>query len=174
RQRWVAVRVLGQLGSPQSRDVLVSLLDDGMPALRAAAASGLGDLGDKLVTERLCDLLEDESLLVRATASDALGAIGDARAVEPLARSLAAQDNYYRGQSLWVRRHYVEALGEIGHKTAIPALLQGLDDVDNDVVRASVLAMEDIAGFSYADGRDFEEERRAWQRWASSQIQSLR
>ena len=39
RQRWVAVRVLGQIEGDRSRNILIGLSKDPMPAIRAAAAA---------------------------------------------------------------------------------------------------------------------------------------
>ena len=170
RERWVAVRVLGQVGGDAAREALLVALDDGMPAMRVAAASALGDLGDALAVAPLIARLADPALLVRAAAAGAPGMPGDPSAVQPLATSLAARDNFHRGQSLWVRRHFALALGGIGDSGAYPALLRALDDGDPTVAEAAVDAFELIAGFSFGDGRDAAAEREAWRRWAASKL----
>jgi HEAT repeat protein len=170
RQRWVAIRVLGKVRGDGPRDVLLSLLQDEQPAIRAAATQALGDLGDRSTTPQLIEKLKDPAVIVRAGAAESLGKIADASAVSPLADALQARDNYYRGSSLWVRSHFVAALGEIGSRDAVPTLLRALDDTDAGVQQAAVVAMERVAGFSYAEGRDAEQQRAAWRRWGQAQI----
>lgn len=174
RQRWVAIRVLGKVGGPAAREQLLARLKDDMPAIRVAAASALGDLGDPMAVQPLIDTLEDPALLVRAASADALGQLGDRRAVSALAAQLTDRDGYHRGNSLWVRKHYAEALGHIGDKAALPALLVGLDDPDPSVAEASVRAMEEIAGFTFSEGRTAAEQKAAWKRWASTDIKNFR
>jgi len=174
RERWVATRVLGQVGGPRCEEALLKLLDDDMPAMRVAAASALGDLGDHAAVDPLIAALRDDALLVRGAAADALGTLGDARGVAPLAAALRDPSGYHRGSSLWVRKHYVDALGRIGDKAALPTLLSALDDPDPAVSEASQRAMEDIAGFSMSEGRDADQEREAWRRWATAQVKALK
>lgn len=170
RQRWVAIRVLGKVRGDAPRTVLLGLLSDEQPAIRAAATQALGDLGDRSTTPQLIAQLKDPAVIVRAGAAEALGKIGDGSAVSALADALQARDNYYRGSSLWVRAHFVAALGEIGDRAAVPTLVRALDDADAGVQRAAVGAMERVAGFSYAEGRDAEQQREAWRRWGQAQI----
>ncbi len=171
RERWVACRVLGQVGGARARDILVALLSDGEPAMRTAAAQALGDAGDPSVAPQLLPLLQDPAVIVRSGAAEALGKLKAESAVEALSSALFASDSYHRGQSMWVRRHYVDALGSIGHNSAVPALLKAMDDADEQVAAATVPAFEGVAGFSYGEGRSTVEERQAWRRWAQSQVQ---
>jgi HEAT repeat protein len=170
RQRWVAVRALGEIGGDRCKQVLVGLVADPQPAMRAAAAGGLGDLGGKDSVPQLTALLADPAVIVRAAAAEALGKIGSKDAVPALVAALESRDNYHRGSSLWVRRHYVLALGNIGDKAAVSSLLRGLDDGDPGVAEASILAFEQIGGFTMKEGRDAREEKEAWRRWAAAQL----
>jgi hypothetical protein len=170
RQRWVSIRVLGKVRGDAPKAVLIELLADEQPAIRAAAVQALGDLGDGRTAEPVAALLKDPAVIVRAGAAEALGKLASPSSVQPLADAVSARDNYYRGSSLWVRKHYVVALGEIGSKEAVPALLRCLDDRDEGVRVASVKALESVAGFSYSDGRDPDQQREAWRRWAQSQL----
>lgn len=170
RARWVSIRVLGMVRGDRARTTLLGLMDDPQPAIRAAATQALGDLGDRNTAGAVAARLQDPAIIVRAAAAEALGKLGDAGAVPALSQALAARDNYYRGSSLWVRRHYVASLGQIGSRDAIPALVRALEDADPAVSGAAVAAFEDIAGFSYAEGRDLDRQRQAWRRWAQSQL----
>ena len=171
RRRWVACRVLGQVGGARSRGILVALLKDGEPAMRTAAAQSLGDLGDDTAWSELTPLLQDPAVIVRSGAAEALGKLRNPAAVPALKEALFASSSYHRGQSMWVRRHYVDALGEIGHRSAVPVLLKALDDPDDQVVAAVVPAFEKVAGFSYDEGRSDFEVKAAWRRWAQAQVQ---
>ncbi|MBN1334597.1 MAG: HEAT repeat domain-containing protein [Deltaproteobacteria bacterium] len=169
RERWVAVRVLGRVHSPPSVEALVALLDDPVPAIRAAAASAAGDSGRPDLGEPVADLLEDPAVLVRTAAADALALLGQPQTVPALVRALDDPTNTYRGQSLWVRRHLVAALGAIGDRSAVPALIRSLDDADPLVASAACRALERVTGLSWADGRSEAQEREAWKRWWGSQ-----
>ena len=170
RARWVSIRVLGMVRGDRARAALVSLLDDPQPAIRAASTQALGDLGDRGAAGKIASKLQDPAIIVRAGAAEALGKLADASTVPALTQALIARDNYYRGSSLWVRRHYVDSLGQIGSREAIPALMRALDDPDPLVSNAAVGAFEDIAGFSYAEGRDLDRQRQAWRRWSQAQL----
>lgn len=171
RKRWVAIRVLGHVGGDAAEGTVVGLLGDPQPAIRAAAVGALGETGKRAHTAGIAALLEDPAVIVRAEAATALAKIGDPSAVPALSRALQSRASYHRDSSLWVRRHYVMALGSIGHKDAVPALLQALDDPDPVVAEATIPAFEQIGGFSMGEGRTDEQQREAWRRWASAQVQ---
>jgi HEAT repeat protein len=172
RQRWVAIRAMGHVGGYGVEQTLVDLLADPEPAIRTAAVSALGDVGGSAYSIPLASSLQDPAIIVRAAAAEALGKIRDPSTITALASALSDPENYHRGTSLWVRRHYVVALGEIGDHRALPVLLGAMDDDDIEVSRATIGALERISGFTFSDGRSTAEERTAWQRWASAQIQS--
>lgn len=174
RQRWVAIRALGQAGGARAQQALHDLLSDDMPAIRVAAAQALGDLGDRGEVPAITPLLADPAMLVRAAAATALGQLGDPAAVPALATAYGANDNHYRGTSLWVRRYYIDAMGQIGHRSAYPSLLLALDDPDPTVSAAAVDALESVARFSFADGRDEAAEREAWRRWVANELRAPR
>jgi len=169
RERWVAIRVLGQTGHPTARPVLLELCDDPMPAIRAAAAAALGDHGDKASAPRLAELLTDPAIIVRAAAADALGQLKDPNTVTALELALFSSESYYRGQSMWARRHYVAAMGDIGSKKALPALVRGLEDTDQLVVDACLGSLRQILGYDFAEGRTRAEHIEAWRRWAANE-----
>ena len=168
RERWVVVRAIGQANDPGAAEVLVKLLADPMPAMRAAGVGALGDLGDKKHAALIAPLLKDDAMFVRAAAADALGQVRDERSSEWLEAALADTTNYYRGSSLWVRVHYVAALGAIGNESSIPALIACFDDADPQVVAASLVSLKSIVGFDFAEGRPQEEHIEAWRRWAAN------
>lgn len=166
RERWVAVRALGRNPAPEAGVTLLELLDAKETPTRIAAVGALGDRGNRDVVPRLAALLVDPAILVRHAAADALGKLKATDAVHDLGRALTDPSNHYRGQSLWVRKHFVSALGAIGSHDAAPYLRAALDDSDAEVVRAALAAFEQLAGFSYQQGRTAEEEKEAWRRWA--------
>jgi HEAT repeat protein len=170
RQRWVAIRALGKIKGPQSEEVLLRLVSEEEPAIRAASLSALGDFGSSNHVSMIAARLEDDAVIVRASAAEALGKIGDPKAVVFLDRAISSKDNHYRGTSLWVRASYVEAIGDIAHKKSYPTLLRCLSDGDKNVVNAAVVALEKTAGFTFSDGRDKEQEIAAWERWLGNQL----
>ncbi|MCB9779963.1 MAG: HEAT repeat domain-containing protein [Alphaproteobacteria bacterium] len=171
RQRWVAIRVLGHVGGDGAENALVGLLDDPQPAIRAAVVGALGELGKSRNTGAVAAKLSDPAIIVRAEAANALGMLRDPSAVDALGKAIDDKSNFHRGSPLWVRKHYVRALGEIGHKNGVRYLLRAMDDQDPEVQAETIPAFEKISGFSMAQGRTQEQEREAWRRWASAQVQ---
>ncbi len=165
-QRWVAVRALGKNPSDAARDALIAFLASDNAPVRIAACYAIGERGDRGLAGRLAARLEDKALLVRHAAADGLGMLRDPATVPDLARALDDPSNHYRGTSMWVRRHFVEAIGAIGGEHAMVPLTKALDDRDPDVAKAAVKGFEQVAGFSYGQGRSDAEEREAWRRWA--------
>ena len=72
RQRWVAVRSLGQIKGDRARNILMGLVSDPMPAIRAAAAAAMGDYGHDDFGAPLIGLIQDPAVIVRASAAKAL------------------------------------------------------------------------------------------------------
>jgi len=170
RQRWVAIRVLGQIQGDRSRNILIGLSKDPEPAIRAASAAAMGDFGDDAFVPYLIALIQDPAVIVRASAAQALTQMGDARAVEALSAALQDKKNTFRGRSIWVRKYFVEALGGIGSTDAYPALLRAMDDSDESVAAMVIPALEQIAGFSYKEGRTTAQEQEAWRRYVADQL----
>ncbi len=169
RQRWVIVRAIGKIDSPPGIQALERLLHDEISGIRAAAALALADTGNAAHADKIVPLLEDKAVIVRGTAADALTVLGAPSAVPYLARAMDDPSNFYRGESLWVRRHFVLALGASLDKSALPPLIRCLDDDDSDIVDAALVALEQVSGVSWADGRSREEQIQAWMRWYANQ-----
>jgi HEAT repeat protein len=170
RQRWVAVRALGQIKGDRAKNILIGLVADPMPAIRAASASAMGDYGDPDCVPYLVRLIQDPAVIVRAAAASALTSSGDERAVDILSEALSDKKNTFRGRSIWVRKYFVDALGGTGSTSAYPALLRAMDDSDPDVVGRVIPALEKIAGFSYSEGRSPKKEVEAWRRFISNEL----
>jgi HEAT repeat protein len=163
--RWVAVQVLGKSGLSKSVDSIESLVADKDSVIRVAAISALAEMNSVGSTELIAERLTDPAMIVRGAAADALGALKDIRSIDDLEKALSSQDNYYRGQSVWVRVRFTLALGQIGNNLGIPALERALNDKDPKVVEASLMALKQIVGYDFSDGRNREEHIQAWQRW---------
>lgn len=164
--RWVAIRSLAPVQDDLARSALLRYLDAPDASTRMAALGALGDRGDITLSGRVSAKLQDKALLVRAAACDALGRLRDPGTLADLERALADPSNSYRGTSLWLRRRFAEAMGLIGTDAAVPYLARALDDGDAEVAGAARRGLEQIAGFSYSEGRTPAEEREAWRRWA--------
>jgi hypothetical protein len=61
------------------------------------------------------------------------------------------------------------ALGASQHKSALPHLVRCLEDGDDSIVAAGLLALEQVSGTSFADDRTRDEQIKAWQRWHANQ-----
>jgi HEAT repeat protein len=170
RHRWVAIRALGLIKSPEAERILLRLLSDPEPAIRTASLSALGDLGKETNVSMIARHLDDDAIIVRAAAADSLGKLAVSKSIIFLERALSEQSNYYRGSSLWVRQNYIQAMGDIAHKDAYPVFFKALSDEDFLVVQATVTALEKTAGHSFKEGRTEEQEIEAWKRWLSNQL----
>ena len=170
RQRWVAIRALGQIKGDRAQTVLINLSTNPMPAIRSAASAAMGDHGSEAFIPYLTERVQDQAVIVRAAASQSLAQCGDSRAVEALSDALLDKKNTFRGRSIWVRKYFVEALGDIGSTSAYPALLRAIDDPDEGVAAAVIPALEKIAGFSYSEGRSTVQEKEAWRRHLNSEL----
>ena len=71
---------------------------------------------------------------------------------------------------MWIRSHFVKAMEGIRDKKAYPILFRALDDSDEKVARASIDALEYIAGFSLSQDRSFDAEKEAWRRWLGTKL----
>lgn len=169
-KRWVAIRVLGKMRGKVAKKNLPSLVSSPIPGIRTAAVSALGDVGSWDYSSLVAKKLQDETIVVRAASAEALGKIGDPSVIPQLGEAVLSKENYYRGTSLWVRRHFVEALGKIKNKKAFPVLLKTISDEDKDVSRASIKALESIAGFDFQKGRNQPQQKEAWKRWVNQQL----
>ena len=98
--------------------VLVPLLQDSDPEIRAQAAKWIGDVRYKDAGEFLLPLLKDEYPRARFFAAEALGRIAYAGAVDQLIQLLAENDD----QDVYIRHGASLALARIGNEDALKAL----------------------------------------------------
>ncbi len=164
-ERWVAIRALGLVPTVEARQALVDFLDHGDVWARIAASGAAGERGDRTMAGKVAMRLADPAILVRAAAADALGKLRDPGTLGDLERALKDPSSWYRGTSLWIRRKYVEAMASTGVESG-PYLARALEDKDPVVSAAALRGLEQVAGFSYKEGRTPEEEKEAWRRWA--------
>jgi len=130
----------------QAKDVrgLIRHLDHDKPDLQWRAADALGSMGET-ACEPLLKLLVYPKMHVRIGAIEALSEIKSPRSVDPLIRTLAADENH---EVRWVA---ALALGEIGDKRAIPSLLVSLKDEGRYVRYGAVKALEQIGRLAETD-----------------------
>jgi quinoprotein glucose dehydrogenase len=98
--------------------VLVPLLKDGDPEIRAQAAKWIGDVKYKDAGEALLPLLRDEYSRARFFAAEALGRTAYAGAVSPLVELLAANND----EDVYIRHGASLALARIGNAEAVRKL----------------------------------------------------
>jgi len=141
--RGTAVSTLGLLGGEDTADILLGMLSDAAPEIRAGAAEGLGRLGDRRAVEPLLKALHDNDPGVQARAARALGRLGDPRATEPLIE-LTLSDVI---DEVSVRS--AEALARLTDPSAIKGLVAALQDKSektNERRRRAVRALGNLTG----------------------------
>jgi quinoprotein glucose dehydrogenase len=114
--------------------LLIPLLRDDDPEIRAQAAKWIGDVRYKKSGEDLLPLLKDESPRVRFFAAEALGRIAYEPAVQPLIEMLRANND----EDVYLRHAGSLALARIGKPAPVIALYQ---DPSRAVKIAAVVAL---------------------------------
>jgi len=119
---------------PEEASRLSRLISDADPWVRRAAIFSLGLLRSEAETERLLQALKDEHYGVRRAAVFALGNIKTPRAMQGVSEALRDTDPC-------VRQLAALALARTGDKTCVPGLLPLLKDESPRVRRASACAL---------------------------------
>jgi HEAT repeat protein len=129
---------LGKIGDRSALPVILPLLTDTVPAVRAAAAQALGRMAtpdDEAVIAGLARSLADHDNRVRQAAALAIGEI------EPSPRQLTPVTVLLRASDVQVRRAAVRALMSLDTEQVIEWLLPLLDDPDAEVRQGAVSAL---------------------------------
>ncbi|MDR7089614.1 HEAT repeat domain-containing protein [Cellvibrio fibrivorans] len=115
-----AIWGLGQIlrKNPTEHAVLINLLQDADPEVRAQAAKVLGDANTTAATEKLLPLLADKNPRAQLYAAQALGRIRAESAIAPLVDMLQANNE----QDVYLRHAGAIALGRIGNQEALSKL----------------------------------------------------
>lgn len=115
-----AIWGVSQLARKKSDDaeVLIPLLTDGDPEIRAQAAKWLGDVRYKKAGDALLPLLKDEYSRARFFAAEALGRISFEPAVAPIVSLLEANND----EDTYIRHAGSLALARIGRSEALVTL----------------------------------------------------
>jgi HEAT repeat protein len=138
--RGTAASTLGWIGGEGTADLLLGMLNDAAPEIRAGAADGLGRLGDRRAVEPLLKALHDNNPAVRARAARALGRLADPRAIEPLVET-TLKDVI---DEVSVRS--AEALARLGDPLAVKGLVAALQDKNTETRRRAVRALGKLKG----------------------------
>jgi len=81
RERWMAARVLGNLGDDRAVDALLACLTRDDHAVSRYAILSLGKLGDPRVLPKLRDILAGDDLQLKSATATALADLGDTTAI---------------------------------------------------------------------------------------------
>lgn len=128
------VDCLGRAKSLKAARLMIHLLSDPDPDIRARAAHAMGLLGDPNLTPDLVAALHDPAWPVRAMAAKALGKLRRSQAVEPLSRAL-------KDKEWWVRINAAEGLRSVGER-GLAALVAAIDSEDRFARQAAVSTLE--------------------------------
>jgi len=145
-----AIESLGQTGSPQAVEPLLSTLaNDKDSAVRQDAVRALGQIGDPRAVDGLVTVVHEPGL--RTLAVEALGRVGDRRAVPILidivrgarppvvTRAVVGCGDQW-SEEVITQATAVRALGEIGDESALPILVAALDPTFTRAEAAAALA----------------------------------
>lgn len=132
-----AVYALGEMGSDQAVDMLMSMLKDKDSRIRERAVSALGRIGNAQTVDMLRTMLTDDDSFVRRSTIYSLGEIGSDQAVIAL---LKRQEN----NDVFDRRLTASALGKTGSPQAVNALVTMLNDNDSIVRENSAISLGEI------------------------------
>ncbi len=141
--RDAAVNAIAVFGTA-ARPILVALLSDPSPGLRATAATALGDLGRAEALPALLEALYDEDDRVHAAAVKAIAQIGEAEAVPHLIQQLQTEHGTRR-----VR--VIEALEKLRDLRSVEPLINALYDEDTLVRRVAARALGRIGDMRAAE-----------------------
>lgn len=131
-QRVRIIDSLSILGDESTVPLLEQLVNDANAELRQTVITALGRLRSDKSIPVLCMVLRqpERGVYDRAAAADALALIAHPASIEQLA------DAFQRETSAIVLRKIIHALGCTGDERALPHLIDGLRDVDSELVRA--------------------------------------
>ena len=124
-RRWWAVRTLAAVGTAAARELLIAVLEDPDPAVRACAAQGLGELRAEEAVAGLVQRMADSSPLVSRVAADGLARIGSP-AVPALIAALQAG----------------EVLARAGAARAL-SIIRPQEAIADEYIRALCAALDD-------------------------------
>ncbi len=139
--RVAAIMAIDRIGSLETIEPLLQVLNDADAEIRAQAVCTLGKLGDVKAGPALAHCLEDENKEVRLQAAVALGKLSDQRALPALTRTLNDKD-------WWVRFRCAQALYKSGNNGI--AMLKSLSQIKND---AGILAAQVLGEMGDHDAR---------------------
>ncbi len=122
--------ILGSIRGPESKKMLIEMLQDPCNNVRSSAAEGLGRVGDSSAVEALIGLLNDEDWGA-LFAAGALGRIGDRRAIRPLMHLVSSGKTELQIAA-------IEAIGQVGGEEAVDGLMEAIDSADPDVARTAI------------------------------------
>ena len=91
-------------------------------------------------------LIHDPALVVRTSVVPVFRQRGQIADRDLLWRELDNKINFKKGESLWIRHHIVTALATLSSPVDAPKFLKLLDDADQRVRKASVMALESLTG----------------------------
>ena len=148
-----AVDIFARTRSLKATALLLSLLKESNPDLRARAAFALGQTGDPNSAPNLTGILSDPDWAVRAMAAKALGRLSEHESIPSLKTALS-------DPQWWVRTNAAEALKNKG-EAGMNALLASLDSSDVYAAQQAVLMLQEsgvldnlVARLSSEEGRE--------------------
>ncbi|MCS7203416.1 MAG: HEAT repeat domain-containing protein [Thermodesulfovibrio sp.] len=140
RYRIRAIKLLGELGTPQAKEALLSMFQDPFfhhecPSLKSYVADALGNFKpEKRLLEILKDGLKDSEVLVREAVARSIGRLKMPEATEYL------KEAFYSEKSIAVKIAILNALKSIGNLDALNFIKKVISEQQelNDVFGGSL------------------------------------
>lgn len=129
-----AAKALGEARSEEAREPLLKLLEADDPEAARAAAVALGQIGGEGVAEKLAPHLKRKD--VRLAVATGLSLLGDQRGLDALAELVRSESSEDRGAA-------ARALAQVGD-AAVPLLLDILKEGSSEAQQSAVQALGEI------------------------------
>jgi HEAT repeat protein len=165
----LAIRLAGEIQSPQLVGRLVATLEGDRASLRRDAARSLAQIGGDPAMHALTNAVSCSQPEVQEVAAHCLAALGDRRAAQPL---LAALDRALRAGEPKLARELIRALGQLGEERAVPKLVALMER--RSFLRRAALRDLQLASLVALDKLPGREARRAVERAAKSRDGQIR
>ena len=171
KTRWRALMALAITQEEKSLVHLENAVKSRDWFMRNAGLIAMSQIAPEMALSWARRMIRDPALVVRTTAVIVFQKRGKATDIDLLWSELDNKINFKRGESLWIRHHIVRTLGTLSPPSDISKFIPLLDDADQRVRKASIIALETLTGDkpSY-QGQHFTQKVTYWKKYSTLAI----